>query len=53
MGSVGLALNDNEKRNQNIGLVAGGCAVIFVLGGIVLGMMFLPGYPLSKYKSFS
>jgi len=52
MGSIGLAKKRAETRARDIGLVAGGAAVMLLLGGILLAMMFLPGYPLSKYKSY-
>jgi hypothetical protein len=34
------------------GLIAIGSIGIVLLAGLVLGIMFLPGYPLSKYMSY-
>lgn len=47
------ALEPEYKDKYWSGLIAAGVLVILVLIGLVVGFLFLPGYPLSKYMSYS
>lgn len=47
------ALEPEYKGMYWSGMIAAGVIAILVLIGLVVAFMFLPGYPLSKYMSYS
>lgn len=45
-------LTEEYQKFKANGLIAGGVVLILVIAGLVVAMMFLPGFPLSKYMSY-
>jgi uncharacterized membrane protein YidH (DUF202 family) len=46
-------MDQNKSTKSNIALIVSGSILLFLIVGLTIAFMFLPGYPLSKYKSFS